>query len=100
MTTNSLFNELETLTKEHISFLENSVITLNDEQLSFKVRPESWNVREIIAHINEFALYYHSAFSKKIDTTIYREPKETFLSSPLGKSMWSTMRLGYANNVK
>lgn len=100
MTTNSLFNELEILTKEHISYLENNVITLNEEQLSFRLRPESWNVREIIAHINEFALYYHSAFSKKIDTTIYQEPKETFISSPLGKSMWNTMKLGNANNVK
>lgn len=100
MTTNSLFNELETLTKEHISYLENNVITLNEEQLSFRLRPESWNVREIIAHINEFAVYYHSAFSKKIDTTIYQEPKETFISSPLGKSMWNTMKLGNANNVK
>lgn len=100
MTTNSLFNELEILTKEHISFIEQNVMSLNDEQLTFRLRPESWNVREIIAHINEFALYYHSAFSKKIDTTIYREPKETFLSSPLGKSMWNTMKLGNANNVK
>jgi len=59
-----------------------------------------WNINEVIAHLNEFAKYYHSAFSKKIDTTIYRSPRETFLSSPLGKSMWSSMKLGALNNVK
>ncbi|HLU86618.1 MAG TPA: DinB family protein [Taishania sp.] len=100
MTTESLFHELETITNSTISFLENDLSKLSSNQLNWKPRSTMWNINEVIAHLNEFAKYYHSAFSKKIDTTIYRSPRETFLSSPLGKSMWSSMKLGALNNVK
>lgn len=100
MTTESLFHELEIITNSTISFLENDLSKLSSNQLNWKPRSTMWNINEVIAHLNEFAKYYHSAFSKKIDTTIYRSPRETFLSSPLGKSMWSSMKLGALNNVK
>jgi hypothetical protein len=100
MTTETLFNELETITKSNIDFLENEIGKLSENQLIWKPRQEIWNVNEILAHLNEFARYYHSAFSKKIDTTRYREAKQYFTSSPLGKSMWSAMKLGNLNNIK
>lgn len=100
MTTEALFNELENITKENIHYLENNVTSFSTNQLNWKPRQDVWNIKEILAHLMEFANFYHSAFSKKIDTTIYREPKETFISSPLGKSMWKSMKLGNAKNIK
>lgn len=100
MTTEALFNELENITKANIQYMENEVLPLSPEQLQWKPRQDSWNLSEIFAHLHEYAKYYHSAFSKKIDTTIFREPKDVFLSSPLGKSMWKSMKLGNANNIK
>ncbi|MBC9813131.1 DinB family protein [Crocinitomicaceae bacterium CZZ-1] len=100
MTTQALFSELENVTKENIHYLEQNVLPLTPEQLNWKPRQDVWNVKEVIAHVYEHAKYYHSAFSKKIDTTKFREPKDLFLSSPLGKSMWKSMKLGNARNVK
>lgn len=100
MTTEALFNELETITKNNIHYLENDISVYSPDQLNWKPRQDVWNVKEIFAHLNEYAKFYHSAFSKKIDTTRYREPRDVFISSPLGKSMWSTMKLGNLNNIK
>lgn len=100
MTTKALFHEIEKVTNENILNIEENFIPLTDEQLNWKIRSDVWNIREIFAHVFEYAKYYHSTFSKKIDTTRYREPSDNFISSPLGKSMWSAMKLGNAKNVK
>lgn len=100
MTTKALFHEIEKITNENILNIEENFIPLTDEQLNWKIRSDVWNIREVFAHVFEYAKYYHSAFSKKIDTTRYREPSDNFISSPLGKSMWSAMKLGNAKNVK
>lgn len=100
MTTQSLFEELYRVTDENIEFSNSNFIGLSEEQLLWKPNKDSWNILEIFAHLNEFARYYHNAFSKKIDTTRFTEPKETFLSSPMGKSAWKSMKLGNARNVK
>lgn len=100
MTTESLFSELEQVTRNNINYLEDEVLSFSPEQLNWKPRQDVWNLKEIFAHLYEYAKFYNSAFSKKIDTTGFREPKDTFLSSPLGKSMWKSMKLGNARNIK
>jgi len=100
MTTQSLFETLEQITNENITYLEQTVETLSHDQRKWKPNEDTWNVDEIIAHLLEYARYYHSAFSKKIDTTIFKDPKEEFISSPLGKSLWKGVKLGNAKNVK
>lgn len=100
MSTKALFREIERVTNENILNIEENFIPLNDNQLNWKIRSDVWSIREIFAHVYEYAKYYHSSFSKKIDTTRFREPSENFISSPLGKSMWSAMKLGKAGNVK
>src|SRR5690606_19371681 len=48
----------------------------------------------------EYARFYHAAFNRRIEKTRFREPKEHFVSSPLGRSAWISMKLGNAKNVK
>lgn len=100
MTTEALFDELEGITKENIFYIENNIPNFSSNQLMWKPRQDVWNIKEVFAHLLEFANFYHSAFSKKIDTTSFREPKDVFVSSPLGKSMWKSMKLGNARNIK
>lgn len=100
MTTESLFQELEKITKTSIDTVQKQLSKLSHSQLEWKPNSETWNLLEIFAHLNEYALYYHPAFSKKIDTTRFRDPKEQFISSPLGRSAWKSMKLGNAKNVK
>lgn len=100
MTTESLFQELEKITKTSIETVQKHVSRLSQNQLEWKPNSDTWNLQEIFAHLNEYALYYHPAFSKKIDTTRFRDPREQFISSPLGRSAWKSMKLGNAKNVK
>lgn len=100
MTTESLFLEMEKLTNQNIETTKSKMLNLSKEQLSWRPKLDSWNLLEIYAHLNEYAKFYHSAFSKKIDTTRFREPRDIFISSPLGKSAWKSMKLGNAQNVK
>lgn len=95
-----LYIEVDKITQEIQIFLEEQILPLNESQLNWKKNTTSWSIREVFAHLNEFAKYYHSAFSKKIDTTRYHDPGDVFISSPLGKSMWKAIKLGNANNIK
>lgn len=100
MTTELLFQELEKITTSSIEVVEKKMNKLTENQLHWKPNSDTWNLLEIFAHLNEYSLYYHPAFLKKIDTTRFRDPRQNFISSPLGRSAWKSMKLGNAKNVK
>jgi hypothetical protein len=100
MTSKDLLSELRTITERNIDLLRQRFSNLSDQQKSWKKDTNSWSILEVFAHLNAYANYYHPVFSKRIETTRYREPKDVFISSPLGKSAWKSMKLGNAKNVK
>lgn len=100
MTTEALFQELEKITTSSIETVVKKISKLSEHQLQWKPNSETWNLLEIFAHLNEYTLYYHPTFQKKIDTTRFRDPRQNFISSPLGRSAWKSMKLGNAKNVK
>jgi hypothetical protein len=100
MTTKEILFELRSITERNIEFVRERFSTLSDQQKRWKKDANSWSVLEVFAHLNAYAAYYHPVFTKRIETTRHREPKDNFMSSPLGKSAWKSMKLGNANNVK
>jgi hypothetical protein len=100
MTTADLIHELKSITQENINFIKKKFSHLNDDQKNWRKDLDSWSINEIFAHLNEYALYYHQAFSSKINRTRFRDTKDVFISSPLGRSAWKSMKLGNAKNVK
>lgn len=100
MTTLELIQELKSITQENVDFIKKKFSHLNDEQKNWKKDADSWSINEVFAHLNEYSLYYHQAFSSKIAHTRFRDPKDAFISSPLGRSAWKSMKLGNAKNVK
>ena len=100
MTTAELFQESETITKSNLDFVKKQLSKLSDIQLTWKPSESIWSINEIFAHLNEYAAFYHPAFSKKIASTRFRESRINFISSPLGKSAWKSMQLGQLKNVK
>jgi AraC-like DNA-binding protein len=100
MTTSELFEEVKRITQNNLDLIRERIIPLSDAQKSWRKDAESWSINDIFCHLNCYADYYHSAFKKKILKTRFREPKENFLSSPLGRSAWKSMKLGNARNVK
>lgn len=100
MTTLELFQESESITKSNLDLVRKYLTRLSDIQLTWKPAESIWSINEIFAHLNEYAAFYHPAFTKKIASTRFREPKASFISSPLGKSAWKSMQLGQLKNVK
>ncbi|MDX2361103.1 MAG: DinB family protein [Crocinitomicaceae bacterium] len=100
MTTKELFQIVTTITQENIEVINKSVKKLSDKQLNWIPNPGVWSVAQILAHLNEYGKYYHPTFVKKIENTRFTSTKEAFVSSPLGRSAWKSMKLGNAKNVK
>jgi hypothetical protein len=100
MTTNELFEEVKQITQQNIQTVREKLINLSDTQKNWKKDPNSWSINEIFSHLNQYAAYYHKAFKRKIEKTRFREPRENFISSPLGRSAWKSMKLGNARNIK
>lgn len=100
MKTLDLVAELRKITLANSELVSKKIARLSESQKAWKLNESTWSINEIFAHLNEFANFYHEAFRKKIASTKFREPKEVFVSSPLGKSAWSSMKLGNLRNVK
>jgi hypothetical protein len=100
MTSTELLEEVRKITQANIEFLNKKFSHLSEEQKQWRPAETAWNVQEIFAHLNEYARFYHEAFRKRIATTKFREFRENFISSPLGRSAWKSMKLGNAKNVK
>jgi hypothetical protein len=100
MYTKDLLEEVRDLTLSDLELVSKKLVYLNDEQLSWKPSENVWNIKEILAHLNEYAKFYHTAFIERIAKTSFKSPGEVFISSPLGRSAWKSMKLGNAKNVK
>ena len=100
MTSAEVFFESETITNNNLDFIQKSLSKLSENQVNWKPSESTWSLLEIFAHLNEYAAFYHPAFTKKISLTRYRNPRINFISSPLGKSAWKSMQLGQLKNIK
>lgn len=100
MTSSQLLSEIKGITRANIEVTRKKFFHLSDEQKKWRPSTESWNLLEIFAHLNEYTRFYNSTFLKKIQATKFRSPNENFVSSPLGRSAWSSMKLGNAKNIK
>lgn len=100
MTTQWVFNELGTITERNIQLLKSKFSAYSPNQLSWKPNASTWSLNEIFAHLNAYNTFYNTKFHERIEKTRFRVPRLTFVSSPLGKSAWGSMKLGNARNVK
>lgn len=95
-----LLSELSQLTQELINKASKSLSKLSVNQKNWRPNPDTWTLNQIFAHLNAYAEYYHENLINRIEKTRFRDPKDIFVSSPLGRSAWKSMKLGNANNVK
>ncbi|NVK63049.1 MAG: DinB family protein [Flavobacteriales bacterium] len=100
MTTRELRSALSEITSNNIQQATSWMGKLSEKQLNWRPNPGVWSIAEVLAHLNSYARYYHPTIQRKIESTRFRNVKEDFISSPLGKSAWKSMKLGRLNNVK
>lgn len=98
--TNILIDELIATTVSNQNFIKSKVLQLTEKQLNWRQNTNTWSVNEVLAHLNEYAKYYNEVFTDRIEKTKFKDPKEIFASSPLGRSAWKSMKLGNARNIK
>ncbi len=100
MTTQELVDKLTVVTNQNLQNVEENIMDLTSEQLNWRPNENTWSINDVLAHLNAYANYYHSAFLKKIESTRFTNTKEKFISSPLGRSAWKSMKLGNLKNIK
>ncbi|MFA7273822.1 MAG: DinB family protein [Crocinitomicaceae bacterium] len=100
MTGEEIIANLSALVEDYSNVVEKKLKHLSEEQLNWKATSDAWSLNEVFAHLNEYAQFYHEAFQKKIQITKFRTPTDSFVSSPLGRAAWRSMKLGNAKNVK
>ena len=100
MTTKELLQSAREITQENIDYIQKSIVKLSENQINWRPNPGVWSISEILAHMNEYSHYYHPVFKRRIENTRFNSTKEDFISSPLGRSAWKSMKLGRLNNVK
>ena len=100
MTTLELRTTLSEITNHNIQQATSWMSKLSEKQLNWRPNPGIWSIAEVLAHLNSYSRYYHPVIQKKIETTRFKNVKEDFMSSPLGRSAWKSMKLGRLNNVK
>lgn len=100
MTTTDLIQIATIITQSNIEIIKVSVKKMSDTQLNWKPVETSWSVNEVLSHLNEYGRYYNPVFLHKIENTRFTSTKEAFLSSPLGRSAWKSMKLGNVKNIR
>lgn len=95
-----LLLDLKNITESNISLITKKCTHLGGNQIKWKPSKDSWNIQEVLSHLNSYSSYYHHLFIDKIQNTKFTSIKENFVPSPLGSSAWKSMKLGRLNNIK
>ena len=69
MTTQWVLSEVRTITERNIQVLKQRIGGLSEKQLTWKPNESAWSIVEIVAHLNEYARFYHEAFQRRIEKT-------------------------------
>jgi hypothetical protein len=95
-----LLSDLTKLTQELVQKASKSFGKLSQNQLNWRPNPDTWSINQLFAHLNTYADFYHTTILNRIEKTRFNEPKDIFVSSPLGRSAWKSVKLGNLKNVK
>jgi len=100
MTTAQLLQTVREITQSNIDYISKYGKKMSENQLKWVPNPGIWSIEQVLSHVNEYGKYYHPTFFRKMENTRFTSTKEAFISSPLGRSAWKSMKLGRLNNVK
>ena len=97
---NSIVEKLTNLTNgcsEEVSknLSEKDLVTLNAQP-----NERSWSALQCIEHLNAYYRYYIPVIRGKITNSRFVEPSDYFTSSPLGRAVYRSAKLGKVHNVK
>lgn len=100
MKSEALIHDVKLITQYSIELVKKKLTHLGPNQYNWKPTPYSWNIAEILAHLNAYTAFYNQAISEKLAKTKFTTPIDYFISSQLGKAAWKNMKLGKERNIK
>lgn len=95
-----LIKKLSILTVGMSREVNENFITLTHEQLHWQPTEKTWSIAQCLEHLNAYYRYYIPVFNGKIANTRFNEPIEFFTSSPMGRGVYRSVKLGKVHNVK
>jgi len=100
MKSEALIHEVKLITQSGMELVRKKLTHIAPNQMHWKPSEDAWSILEVIAHLNCYTQYYNKEIDEKLAATRYNSPIEYFVSSPLGKSAWKSMKLGNQKNIK
>lgn len=98
--TDVLIKKLSILTASMSVEVKNHFESLSAEQLNWQPSEKNWSVAQCLEHLNAYYRYYIPVFKGKIANTRFNESIDFFSSSPMGRAVYRSVKLGKVNNVK
>mgnify|MGYP000162095183 CR=1 FL=1 len=92
--------KLSMLTAGMTTEVNDNFTSLTMEQLNYSPGNGEWSIAQCLEHLNAYYRYYIPVFKGKVANTLYNKPTETFTSSPMGRAVYLSVKLGKVQNVK
>ncbi|MFK8038085.1 MAG: DinB family protein [Crocinitomicaceae bacterium] len=96
----TLINKLTNLTNGFTEEVSKNIGKFSVEELSIQPSERSWSAIQCIEHLNAYYRYYIPVIRGKITNSRFAMPTEFFSSSPLGRAVYKSAKLGKVKNVK
>jgi len=87
-----IIKELADLTEEQIAYLHREILTLSDEDLSWKPGKYRWNMLEVVEHLNRFGEFYYPKIGSAISYPKSIRREDHYKSSLLGEFAFKRTR--------
>ena len=95
-----VLKRLSILTSGLITEVQENIATRSSEDLNKQPYERSWSAAQCLEHLNAYYRYYIPVFRGKIQNTRFTDPSDYFISSPLGRAVYRSVKLGKVKNVK
>lgn len=88
----SIVQELLTEIDNQKSFIQDKVVPLNEEDLTWRPKPRKWNILEVIEHLNRFGDFYLPLISDVIRRPKSLNKSDVYSSGFLGENILKRIR--------
>ncbi len=96
----TLLKKLTTMTEELSTVVSESIAKFDTTELNKQSNDRSWSAAQCIEHLNAYYRYYIPVIRGKITNSRFNTPSDYFTSSPLGRAVYRSVKLGKVHNVK
>lgn len=96
----TLIAKLTSLTVGFTEEVSKNIGICSAEELNAQPNERSWSAIQCIEHLNAYYRYYIPVIHGRIMNSRFATPTVSFTSSPLGRAVYKSAKLGKVKNVK